>query len=169
MCAQRGLRPACGSEQSDQSLSCLPKDVWILGYPQDAFRSDQTTQMQSCRKCCAPAAFIKANGAMVFRAIFLRKYRRTSITRSSLGPRKYVLDIGSSSHWGLIVTPDLKTNGYHLVWSLFDFDVCCVYSLESPRWGDSNEYTQHTFHDIIRTFPLNIHSYVFSWSIKIIS
>ena len=22
--------------------------------------------------------------------------------------------------------------------------VCCVYSLESPRWGDSNEYTQHT-------------------------
>ena len=23
--------------------------------------------------------------------------------------------------------------------------VCCVYSLESPRWGDSNEYTQHTF------------------------
>ena len=23
--------------------------------------------------------------------------------------------------------------------------VCCVYSLESPRWGDSNENTQHTF------------------------
>ena len=22
--------------------------------------------------------------------------------------------------------------------------VCCVYSLESPRWGDSNENTQHT-------------------------
>ena len=22
--------------------------------------------------------------------------------------------------------------------------VCCVYSLESPRRGDSNEYTQHT-------------------------
>ena len=22
--------------------------------------------------------------------------------------------------------------------------VCCVYSLESPHWGDSNEYTQHT-------------------------
>ena len=20
---------------------------------------------------------------------------------------------------------------------------CCVYSLESPHWGDSNEYTQH--------------------------
>ena len=23
--------------------------------------------------------------------------------------------------------------------------VCCVYSLESPRWGDSNENTQQTF------------------------
>ena len=22
--------------------------------------------------------------------------------------------------------------------------VCCVYSLESPHWGDSNEYTQYT-------------------------
>ena len=22
--------------------------------------------------------------------------------------------------------------------------VCCVYSLESPHWGDSNEYIQHT-------------------------
>ena len=22
--------------------------------------------------------------------------------------------------------------------------VCCVFSLESPHWGDSNEYTQHT-------------------------
>ena len=24
-------------------------------------------------------------------------------------------------------------------------NVCCVHSLESPRWGNSNEYTQHTF------------------------
>ena len=26
---------------------------------------------------------------------------------------------------------------YHII-------VCCVYSLESPHQGDSNEYTQHT-------------------------
>ena len=31
--------------------------------------------------------------------------------------------------------------------------VCCVYVLESPRRGDSNEYTQHKFHDTIRKFP----------------
>ena len=23
-------------------------------------------------------------------------------------------------------------------------EVCCVFSLESPHWGDSNEYTQYT-------------------------
>ena len=35
----------------------------------------------------------------------------------------------------------------HILRELFLFYyemVCCVYSLESPRWGDSNEYTQHT-------------------------
>ena len=24
-------------------------------------------------------------------------------------------------------------------------DVCCVHSLELPHWGDTNEYTKHTF------------------------
>ena len=27
---------------------------------------------------------------------------------------------------------------------LFNMKVCCVFSLESPHRGDSNEYTQHT-------------------------
>ena len=26
--------------------------------------------------------------------------------------------------------------------------VCCVFSLESPHWGDSNEYTQYTIFNI---------------------
>ena len=26
--------------------------------------------------------------------------------------------------------------------------VCCVFSLESPHWGDSNEYTQYTAFNI---------------------
>ena len=43
-----------------------------------------------------------------------------------------------------------KENKYLLIfflWEIFWFYheiVCCVYSLESPRRGDSNEYTQHT-------------------------
>ena len=31
--------------------------------------------------------------------------------------------------------------------------VCCVFSLESPQRGDSNEYTQHTIINIKRKSP----------------
>ena len=34
--------------------------------------------------------------------------------------------------------------------------VCWVYSLELPQWGNSNEYTRHTFLVKISKFPLNI-------------
>ena len=30
----------------------------------------------------------------------------------------------------------------------FNMKVCCVFSLESPQQGDSNEYTQHTIFNI---------------------
>ena len=41
---------------------------------------------------------------------------------------------------------------------LFDFFnmyVCCVFSLESPHRGDSNEYTQYTFFNIKKKITLN--------------
>ena len=28
--------------------------------------------------------------------------------------------------------------------SFYNMKVCCQFSLESPHWGDSNAYTQHT-------------------------
>ena len=34
------------------------------------------------------------------------------------------------------------------VFSTFYMKVCCVFSLESPHGGDSNEYTQHTIFNI---------------------
>ena len=34
--------------------------------------------------------------------------------------------------------------------------VCWVYSSESPRWGDSNEYTQHTISWKTKNISLNI-------------
>ena len=37
-----------------------------------------------------------------------------------------------------------KTNILGYIFSYFIRIVCCMYSLESPRRGDSNEYTQHT-------------------------
>ena len=33
--------------------------------------------------------------------------------------------------------------------------VCCVFSLESPRRGDSNEVTQHTIFNIMKKITLN--------------
>ena len=36
---------------------------------------------------------------------------------------------------------------------LFNVKVCCVFSLESPHRGDSNEYTQYTIFNIKRKSP----------------
>ena len=37
----------------------------------------------------------------------------------------------------------------------FNMKVCCVFSLESPHRGDSNEYTQHTIIYIKKKITLN--------------
>ena len=38
---------------------------------------------------------------------------------------------------------------------LFNVKVCCVFSLESPHRGDSNEYTQYTIFNIKKKITLN--------------
>ena len=35
-------------------------------------------------------------------------------------------------------------NCFFIIIIILSASVCCVYSLESPHRGDSNEYTQHT-------------------------
>ena len=37
--------------------------------------------------------------------------------------------------------------------------VYCVFSLESPQWGDSNEYTQYTIFNIKTKITLNYPKY----------
>ena len=37
----------------------------------------------------------------------------------------------------------------------FNMKVCCVFSLESPHRGDSNEYTQYTIFNIKMKIILN--------------
>ena len=39
--------------------------------------------------------------------------------------------------------------------SLFNLNVCCVFSLESPHRGDSNEYTQYTIVNIKKKITQN--------------
>ena len=41
-------------------------------------------------------------------------YSRTWLARTSLGPWKFVLDIGSSSHWGFITKQGQEANRYNL-------------------------------------------------------
>ena len=41
-------------------------------------------------------------------------YSRTSIAQISSAPQIFVLDMGSSSHWGFIMTPGQETNGNNL-------------------------------------------------------
>ena len=38
---------------------------------------------------------------------------------------------------------------------LFNMKVCCVFSLESPHRGDSNEYTQYTIFNIKKKTSLS--------------
>ena len=37
----------------------------------------------------------------------------------------------------------------------FNVKVCCVFSLESPHGGDSNEYTQYTIFNMKKKITLN--------------
>ena len=39
----------------------------------------------------------------------------------------------------------------------YNIKVCCVFSLESPQGGDSNEYTQYTVFNIEKKVTLNYH------------
>ena len=41
----------------------------------------------------------------------------------------------------------------------YNLKVFCVFSLESPHWGDSNEYTQHTIINIKKKIILNYPKY----------
>ena len=72
-------------------------------------------------------------------------YSKTSLAWTFLGPWKFIQNMVSSNQWGLIMAPGQEANDYNLgyFFHLPDNNVCGVYSLESPQWGNSNEYTQH--------------------------
>ena len=53
-------------------------------------------------------------------------------------------------------------DNWRIILSVLYKNVCCGYSLESPRWGDSNEYPQHTHLFLWRNkqnYPLIITKY----------
>ena len=81
------------------------------------------------------------------------------MARTSLGPQKIARDMGSSSHWGLIMAPVQEANSDNLGKIFFDFMIVCwVYSLESHLMSTHNI----PFHDKIRK---KIPKDLFSWAI----
>ena len=69
---------------------------------------------------------------------------QSNFSRSNI----FVLGIGSSSHWGLIIASVQMAKGDNLevpFRSTIKYCYVELNSLESPHRGDSNEYTQHTF------------------------
>ena len=63
---------------------------------------------------------------------------QTSMARTSFGPWHFVRDIGSSSHWGLIIAPGQEANADNLG----------MYIFYTFRWAIlmSTHNIQHTFH-----------------------
>ena len=64
-----------------------------------------------CDKRTAKAeTSMRINATLSEHSLFIDIFSRTSIARTCLGPKKFVRDMGSSSHWGLIMTPDQEAN-----------------------------------------------------------
>ena len=61
----------------------------------------------------------------------------------------------------LIIAPSVGIIRLFLIvfFEFFNLKVYCVFSLESPHRGDSNEYTQHTIINIIKKFTINYPKY----------
>ena len=55
----------------------------------------------------------------------------------------------------LLIVPDQEAYLRNIFSILFNMKVCCLFSLESPQRGDSNEYTQYTIFNIEKKITLN--------------
>ena len=56
----------------------------------------------------------------------------------------------------LVIAPgQLRRRNRNIFSIFFNTKVCCVFSLESPHRGDSNEYTQHNIFNIKKKITLN--------------
>ena len=64
----------------------------------------------------------KRRRTVSIRKLSVYNYRRTSRARTSLGPWKFVLVMGSSSHWGLIIAPGQEVKGVIAKTRLYSFD-----------------------------------------------
>ena len=68
----------------------------------------------------------------------------------------------------LVILPDQELKG-GIFLIFFNMKVCCVFSLESPHQGDSNEYSQYIIINIKKKITLNYPKYHYVCSYGIFS
>ena len=71
------------------------------------------------------------------------------MAQTSLGPQKLVLNIGSSSYWGLIISPGQEADGDSLGLSFLLYEAILM-----------NIHNMHSHYEI-RKFPWNIPKYMY--------
>ena len=101
----QSCRKCCASAHItiNSIFSCMPYD-----WPQLQLSLTKQIHVVICIVCSSIK--LLENGLPNFLIYFLLSFcilihSRTSMTRTSLGPLKFVLDMGSSSHLGIIVAP----------------------------------------------------------------
>ena len=94
-------------------------------------------------------------------------YRRTSMARSSLGPWKFVWDMGSSSHWGLIMALGKEANSDNLG-KYFPHNTYCMLSVLITIASMRRFQWVHTTCDLMKN-KKKIAKYLFSWAVGRIS
>ena len=76
------------------------------------------------------------------------------MARTSLGPQKIVRDMGSSSHWGLIMVPGQEANSNNLgIYLNFLHNNCMLSVLIRIDEAILMSTQNIQFHDKIRKFP----------------
>ena len=151
MPAQSWLLSQCWSTSETVTISGAS---WFTFQPHDS--NPWFKPMIICSTSCA----ITANS----------RHNQILMTRTSLEPWKFVLDMGNSNHWELIIAPGQEENGDITKTRLFKFignfttpkkenfqnknsdifhipaqNIDCGYSLEPHRRGGSKEYPQSMF------------------------
>ena len=124
MCAQQNFRSASALF----SLRCPPATFCSLGYPYSALR-----RLWSDCADNEPGHSIQADQTT---------YSITSMARTRMARYRGWFELFFQS-----LQNSSKSSRKQIFMFFFLFYhviVCCVYSLESPHRGDSNEYTQHT-------------------------
>ena len=93
---------------------------------------------------------------LVSYALYIPIYSWTSMARTSLRPWKFVRDVGSSSHWGLIMAPVQEANSNNLEKS-FQFSTQWLYveCTQKNHFDEAILMSTHNiqFHDKIRKNP----------------